>query len=186
MAASGGRGLRKGRVRVADGGDAAAEWDDEALGGLESKAVAEAKTHVLAAVGADEDAAAVVGALHRALSTSNPGGEPRSAEAQRQLLFFCNSLHNRRLRPPPPVARMKSWSAFTPHYGEDVTYSMGQLGGSALGVGDDEVIRDESVMTTVGGPGWAARRSAFGDDEVPSSLLSILRSLINPQLLTPP
>ena len=54
------------------------------------------------------------------------------AEAQRQLLFFCNSLHNRRLRPPPPVRRMKSWSAFTPHYGEDVTYSMGQLTGPSF------------------------------------------------------
>ena len=57
------------------------------------------------------------------VSTTNPGGEPRNAEAKRQLLFFANSLHNRRLAPPPPVAQMRTWSAFTPHYAEDVTYS---------------------------------------------------------------
>ena len=32
---------------------------------------------------------------------------------------------------PPPVSRMKSWSAFTPHYAEDVTYSLKALQGVA-------------------------------------------------------
>lgn len=56
----------------------------------------------------------VLGALHRALNTDAPGSEPRSEEAKRQLLFFANSLHNRRLAPPPPVHQMKTWSAMTP------------------------------------------------------------------------
>ena len=73
---------------------------------------------------------AVLSELYKAFSTTNPGGEPRNAEAKRQLLFFANSLHNRRLAPPPPVAQMRTWSAFTPHYAEDVKYSTAALLGS--------------------------------------------------------
>ena len=65
--------------------------------------------------------------LHRALTTTNPGGEPDNGEAVRQLVFFANSLHNRRLRQPPPVPLMKSWSCFTPHYQEKVACSMSGL-----------------------------------------------------------
>ena len=61
-------------------------------------------------------------ALHRSCTSTNPGAEPENVEAKRQLVFFCNSLHNRRLRRPPTLPHMKSWSAFTPHYAEDVTY----------------------------------------------------------------
>ena len=68
------------------------------------------------------DTGAALSALKCAFATTNPGGEPANAEAKRQLLFFANSLHNRRLAPPPPVAQMRTWSAFTPHYAEDVTY----------------------------------------------------------------
>ena len=65
--------------------------------------------------------------LHRALTTKNPGGEPDNSEAVRQLVYFANSLHNRRLRQPPPVPRMKSWSCFTPHFQEPVACSMSGL-----------------------------------------------------------
>ena len=69
----------------------------------------------------------VLSSLLRACSTKNPSGEPINAEARRQLVFFCNSLHNRRLGRPPPVVEMKSLTAFTPHFSEDVTYSMEAL-----------------------------------------------------------
>ena len=69
----------------------------------------------------------VLGALQRTLTTDVPGSEPRSEEACRQLLFFANSLHNRRLAPPPPVTQMKSFTTLTPHYAEDITYSIAML-----------------------------------------------------------
>ena len=69
----------------------------------------------------------VIRALHRSFWTSNPGCEPKNSEAKRQLLFFCNSLFNTRLKKPPRISHMKSWTAFTPHYAEDVTYSMASL-----------------------------------------------------------
>ena len=78
----------------------------------------------------DEAAEAVLGALGRSMTTSNPGGEPQNLEAKRQILFFANSLFNTTMVKPPPVSRMKSWSCFTPHYAEDVTYSMAQLKGA--------------------------------------------------------
>ena len=71
----------------------------------------------------------VLAALLSAVTAPNPGGEPRSKEARRQLMFFCNSLHNRALHKPPPVARMRSLSSFTPHYAEEVTTSLAQLHG---------------------------------------------------------
>jgi hypothetical protein len=37
----------------------------------------------------------VLRALLLSLTTDNPGGQPRTDEAKRQLLFFCNSLRNR-------------------------------------------------------------------------------------------
>ena len=70
---------------------------------------------------------AVVSSLLRTCTSANPSGEPDNAEAKRQIIFFCNSLQNRRLRQPPPVIEMKSLSVFTPHYSEDVTYSMEAL-----------------------------------------------------------
>ena len=73
----------------------------------------------------------VLKSIDRALCTVNPGSEPINAEAKRQLLFFGNSLFNTTMEKPPPVSRMKSWSAFTPHYAEDVTYSVRQLQGVA-------------------------------------------------------
>ena len=48
-------------------------------------------------------------------------------QALRQLVFFCNSLHNSRLVQPPSVRTMCSFSSFTPHYAEDVTMSISQL-----------------------------------------------------------
>ena len=69
----------------------------------------------------------VISSLLQACSSKNPSGEPFNAEAKRQLVFFCNSLHHRRLDQPPPVVEMKSLTAFTPHFSEDVTYSMEAL-----------------------------------------------------------
>ena len=65
-----------------------------------------------------------VGAMLASLTTTNPGGEPRNEEARRQLIFFCNSLHNRDLRQPPPVTAMRSLTSFTPYFAEDVTYAL--------------------------------------------------------------
>ena len=69
----------------------------------------------------------VLASLFRSLRTGNPSGEPQNEEARRQLIFFCNSLHNRHLARPPSVCEMRSLYAFTPHYSEDVTYSMDAL-----------------------------------------------------------
>eukprot|EP00966_Prymnesium_polylepis_P034698 806651-Prymnesium_polylepis.1 len=69
----------------------------------------------------------VLQSLNRTLTTNNPTGEPQSPEACRQLIFFANSLHNRRLSEPPPVQQMKSWTVFTPHYSEEVRCHTVQL-----------------------------------------------------------
>lgn len=73
--------------------------------------------------------------LHRALTTANPGAEPVNVEAQRQLLFFCNSLHNRWMPKAPTIRKMRTCSSFTPHYSEDVSYSVESL----KAMGDDGV-----------------------------------------------
>ena len=65
--------------------------------------------------------------LLRSFLSSNPGGQPRSAEAQRQLMFFCNSLRFRSLQAPTPMAEVRSWTAFTPYYSEDVKYRLNEL-----------------------------------------------------------
>ena len=57
----------------------------------------------------------VLGVLSRSFSTTNPGGEPHSAEAKRQLMSFCGSLRNTTLTKPPPLRAMKSVTVFTPH-----------------------------------------------------------------------
>jgi callose synthase len=67
------------------------------------------------------------GALLRALHNSNPGGQPRSEEAQRQLMFFCNSLRFKSLKTPSPLAQVRSWTAFTPYYAEDVKFRVDEL-----------------------------------------------------------
>ena len=69
----------------------------------------------------------VLQVLHRSLSTANPGGEPVNAEAQRQLLFFCNSLRNRWMPKACPVRNMRTCSSFTPYFKEDVSYSESAL-----------------------------------------------------------
>ena len=69
----------------------------------------------------------VLDALLGALTSPNPGGEPQNSEARRQLIFFCNSLHNKTMRAAPPVVNSRSLTSFTPFYSEDVTYSLAQL-----------------------------------------------------------
>ena len=41
-----------------------------------------------------------------------------TAEARRQLLFFCNSLRHIALKKPPPVNHMRTVSTLTPYYNE--------------------------------------------------------------------
>ena len=98
------------------------------------------EVEAVAAAFARDEVGAVLGALHRALTTSNPGGEPRNTEAVRQLIFFCNSMHNRRMKRPPPVAHMKPLTSFTPHYAEDVTYSIAALNGAAKAGATDTLL----------------------------------------------
>jgi 1,3-beta-glucan synthase len=66
-------------------------------------------------------------ALLRSFQSSNPGGQPRSEEAQRQLMFFCNSLRFTSLKTPSPLAQVRSWTALTPYYAEDVKYRQSEL-----------------------------------------------------------
>ena len=47
-----------------------------------------------------------------------------AVQARRQLIFFVNSLHNSELMPAPLVSEMRSFTSMTPHYAEDVTYSL--------------------------------------------------------------
>ena len=72
-------------------------------------------------------ARATCACLLRAFHSSNPGGQPRSEEAQRQLMFFCNSLRFTSLKTPSPLAQVRSWTAFTPYYAEDVKYRLDEL-----------------------------------------------------------
>ena len=69
----------------------------------------------------------ICAALLRSFHSSNPGGQPRSEEAQRQLMFFCNSLRFTSLKTPTPLQQVKSWTPFTPYYAEDVKYRIDEL-----------------------------------------------------------
>ncbi|KAL1503389.1 hypothetical protein AB1Y20_011447 [Prymnesium parvum] len=69
----------------------------------------------------------VIASLIGSMTAVNPGAEPKNSEAQRQLVFMCNSLQMPQLKRPPSVWEMKSLSVFTPHYAEDVGYSMAAL-----------------------------------------------------------
>ena len=42
-------------------------------------------------------------------------------------MFFCNSLRFRSLKTPTPIAEVRSWTAFTPYYSEDVKYRLTEL-----------------------------------------------------------
>ena len=84
-----------------------------------------------------QPSAAALEAVHvlsRAFRTPNPGSEPVNEEAKRQLISFATSLRQRALaaNPPPPLRQMKTFTSFTPHFAEDVSYSV-----SALESGDD-------------------------------------------------
>ncbi len=72
--------------------------------------------------------------LARAFQTANPGSEPSNEEAKRQLIGFATSLRHRGLsqNPPPPLRHMKSFSSFTPHFAEDVSYSVSALESTEL------------------------------------------------------
>jgi len=64
----------------------------------------------------------IVESLLNSMNNSNPGGEPRNLEARRQLMFFTNSLSFAALKTPTPLENMRSWSAFTPYFAEEVSY----------------------------------------------------------------
>ena len=106
--------------------------------------------HVLSRL-ADENTCTILHALVGSLATPNPGGQPENAEAQRQLIYFCNSLHNRRLAPPPPLAKMKSFSSFTPYYNEDVTYTAADLNNKYQSGSADGGTRREAADEVAGG-----------------------------------
>ena len=65
--------------------------------------------------------------LTAAFSSQSPGAEPRNEEAKRQLISFCSSLRNTTLPAPPPLRQMRSVTSFTPHFAEEVSYSMQAL-----------------------------------------------------------
>ncbi|KAL3933698.1 MAG: hypothetical protein SGPRY_000173 [Prymnesium sp.] len=69
----------------------------------------------------------VLQALYKCTSTSNPGGEPHVEEARRQLISFSSSVHHTLLPKSPPIAQMKSFSALTPFFREEVLYSLQTL-----------------------------------------------------------
>lgn len=73
---------------------------------------------------AKENVAKVVNQLHKMLTTSAKGAQPRGEEAQRVLSVFVGSLKNPTLETPPAVDEMLSWSVLTPHYEEDVLYPL--------------------------------------------------------------
>lgn len=58
------------------------------------------------------------------LSDSGASTAPHGKEAQRILAWFMSSLRNPQLKRPPPVHHMLSLNTLTPHYGEDVLYSL--------------------------------------------------------------
>ncbi|KAL1523264.1 hypothetical protein AB1Y20_018214 [Prymnesium parvum] len=70
-----------------------------------------------------ESSKMIISVLLSSFSTQNPGGEPQSTEAKRQLISFCNSLRNTALGKAPSVRNMKSVTVLTPYYNEDVTHS---------------------------------------------------------------
>jgi 1,3-beta-glucan synthase len=82
---------------------------------------------VVAASAASPEMAEIIDALLRSMNSSNPGGQPRSAEAQRQLMFFSNSLRFTALRTPSDIRTMRGFSAFTPYYAEDVAFQRHEL-----------------------------------------------------------
>ncbi|KAL3931855.1 MAG: hypothetical protein SGPRY_000949 [Prymnesium sp.] len=69
----------------------------------------------------------VLEVLSQYTTTVNPGAEPKSEEAKRQLISFCSSLYNKELLTSPPIIQMKSFSAFTPFFKEEVLYSVQKL-----------------------------------------------------------
>ena len=110
-------------------------------GRLEGKALLEKISAQINRAAAQRNAAlpsaATLEAVHvlsRAFRTPNPGSEPINEEAKRQLISFATSLRQRALAasPPPPLRQMKTFTSFTPHFAEDVSYSV-----SALESGDD-------------------------------------------------
>lgn len=69
----------------------------------------------------------VLQVLRRAITSSHAGAEPSIPEAQRQLLFFCNSLRNSAMPRAAPMRKMRSCSLFTAHKSEEVSYSEQRL-----------------------------------------------------------
>ena len=77
----------------------------------------------------------------------------------------CNSLRNRWLPAPRPVRHMRPFSSFTPHYAEDVSYSVGAL--KSVG---DEGVNLESLLRSLFANEWlnlCERVKRRGDSEDP-------------------
>lgn len=77
----------------------------------------------------------VLQTMHRSFQTMNPGSDPQNGEAKRQLFFFVNSLYNRWMPKPTSVRCMKTATTLTPHFEEEVAYSVSGL----RAVGDEGV-----------------------------------------------
>ena len=92
----------------------------------------------------------VVSSLLRSFTTTNPSSEPVNEEARRQMVFFCNSMHNRRLERPPTIVEMRSLTAFTPHFAEEITYSM-----EALQIAGDDNASLLTILKSLTPDEWA-------------------------------
>lgn len=74
----------------------------------------------------DPKTAYVLKSLRAMLTTAKVDVSPGSAEAQRRLVSFVNSLFMD-LPVAPSVQKMYSWSVLTPFYSEDIIYSYSDL-----------------------------------------------------------
>jgi len=92
----------------------------------------EARSHPAQLARSAADSAPMVVAVRGVIAASHGqfvAAPSTTPQARRQLIFFCNSLHNRDLRRPPPVTAMRSLTSFTPYFAEDVTYALEELHG---------------------------------------------------------
>jgi len=113
--------------------------------------------------------ATVLASFIGSLTTVNPGAEPQNAEAHRQLVFFINSLQMPQMKKPPPMWKMRSMTTLTPHYTEDVSYSIPQLASAQAGAELEDRINLLSLLTSIFPQEWenfTERTEITGSDVV--------------------
>ncbi|CAK4075329.1 unnamed protein product [Aphanomyces euteiches] len=74
----------------------------------------------------DQTAIDIVSRAYQLLTVDNFDAEPRSAEGQRRLRFFTNSLFME-MPEAKPISQMHSFSVSTPYFNEIVLYSVKEL-----------------------------------------------------------